>query len=285
MDRNPRSETLTRGRLGQRFRILQTEHRRRKRKAQGVFFFSPIDAAHHQHTCSDAGIAQDDSLIRRGHPEPLCAFLLKRQRALLRAVSIGVALHHRADGDVGAYMLLQHPEIVTQGGKRNFSPIRPGLDARRCKGCDHLISIIQAGSGDSPAAKGLLNSSGDSQGLPSPGAAGRGGTGARSSLQSQPTTLDRSTIDYRVTKSLSLAAHSWYKPEFKLAFVSGRRGKLLSKLNSAPGKAERNRNAFQLCSTSSSLPTKQSFAPGSPRYWRWRKTFVLLVSRSHRSSC
>jgi hypothetical protein len=60
-------------------------------------------------------------------------------------------------------MLLQNPEIVTQGGKRNFSPIGPGLDTRRCKSCSHLISIIQASSADSPAAKGLLNSSGDSQ--------------------------------------------------------------------------------------------------------------------------
>ena len=155
MDRNRRGQVLTSGRLGQRLRILQTEHRWRKRKAKGVILFSAIHTAHHQHAPGDARIAQDGPLIGRRHSEPFRAFLLERQRALLGAVPIGIALHHRADGDIGADMLLQHSKIVTQGGKRNFSPIGPGLDTRRCKGCSHPTSIIQAGSGDSPAAEGF----------------------------------------------------------------------------------------------------------------------------------
>src|ERR1035437_2171467 len=158
VDRNSRSEPLMNGRLGQGCRVLQTEHRGRKRKPQGVVFFSSIYTAHHQHASGDAGLAQDDPLIGRRYPEPLCAFLFKRQRAPRGAVSVGVAFHHRADGDIGAHVLLQYPEIVTQGGKRNFSPIGPGLDTRRCKGCPHQTSIIQASSYDSPAARGLLNS-------------------------------------------------------------------------------------------------------------------------------
>src|ERR1035437_2707248 len=159
MDRNPRSQPLPNGRLGQRFCVLQTEHRRRKRMAQGVVLFSSIYTAHHQHASGDAGLPQDDPLIGGRYPEPLCAFLLQRQRAPRGAVSVGVALHYRADGYIGAHMLLQHPVIVTQGGKRNFSPIGPGLDTRRCKGCSHPISIIQASRDESPAARGLLNSS------------------------------------------------------------------------------------------------------------------------------
>lgn len=48
-------------------------------------------------------------------------------------MSVSIALHDRADGDLRPDVLLHGTKVVAQSGKRDLRPIRPALDARRCE--------------------------------------------------------------------------------------------------------------------------------------------------------
>ncbi len=143
MDGNFAFEPQTAGGLRQGCSIFEAKHGRRKRVMQGVFFLAGIKSAQHQDASGDPCLAQKHAFVGGGDAEPLGAGLLQRGRTLFHAVSVSVALHHCADGDLCADVSLQHSKIVAQSGERNFSPVGPGLDAGGCKTRSQVLMIMQ----------------------------------------------------------------------------------------------------------------------------------------------
>ena len=132
--------------MGQLFGVFQAEDSGRESMAEGVIFFAGKQSAQHQDASGDTHLAQHDTLIGRSHAEPFGARLLQRGGTFFHAVTISIALHHRADGDVRADMMLQHAKVVAQSGERNFGPVGAGFDARGCKSRSQVLMIMQDGA-------------------------------------------------------------------------------------------------------------------------------------------
>ena len=70
----------------------------------------------------NAGIAQRDRFIERGHAQPARSFFLESPRAFRRAVAVRVGFHHRADGYSRSDVPLHHAEVVAQILQRHLGP-------------------------------------------------------------------------------------------------------------------------------------------------------------------
>ena len=83
------------------------------------------------------GFAQRNRFVERSHAQPARAFGLERARALDRAVTVGVGLHHGAHRDLRSHVLLHGAEVLPQCCQRNFRPGRTRRHAAQdfCCGC------------------------------------------------------------------------------------------------------------------------------------------------------
>lgn len=54
-------------------------------------------------------------------------------------MTVSIALHYGADGDIVADMVLQYAEIMAQRGERNLGPIGASLNARSCQSSSQLL--------------------------------------------------------------------------------------------------------------------------------------------------
>ena len=114
-------------RAGKRIQLFNARNRRGQRVVQRVFFLAAPHSHHDQHASGDSTFPEGHTFIGRGDAEPASAFLLQRSCTLRIAMSVGIALHHRADCHLGPDMLLQYSEIVAQCRKRYLSPVRTGV--------------------------------------------------------------------------------------------------------------------------------------------------------------
>ncbi len=76
--------------------------------------FAMPEAGHQEDSAADPGLAQWNSFVEAGDAQPLGAFGLQSMRALHRAVTIGIGLHHRADGYLFAYMALDRAKVLAK---------------------------------------------------------------------------------------------------------------------------------------------------------------------------
>src|SRR5713101_8890871 len=87
----------------------------------GNFIAAP-ESGHQENAAGDATVAQQQAFIRRAYAEPFAAYLLQGARALHRAVTIGISLHHRADDGVRLNVALEGAKVVLKRGERNLRP-------------------------------------------------------------------------------------------------------------------------------------------------------------------
>jgi len=81
---------------------------------QRVFFFPMPGAHHNKDAAGDSSFAQCYAFVGGSHAKPARAFLLECVGTNFSTVSVGIALHHRADDDGVANVLLQSAEIMAQ---------------------------------------------------------------------------------------------------------------------------------------------------------------------------
>ena len=127
--------------------------RGREVQADNLGLLAPPEAGHQQDVGMNARLAQRNRFVQRRHAQPLRAFGFESARALDRAVTVGVGLHHGAHGDARSHVLLHRAEVLPQRGQRNFRPGRTGRHAAQdfCCAC-HFRDY----SGSSPRAQVTL---------------------------------------------------------------------------------------------------------------------------------
>ncbi len=137
----------------QRLDMPRFPDRRSQVQANDLALLSAPEAGHQKNVRANARLAQRNRFIQRGHAQPLRTLGFERARALDRAVTISIRLHHRTHGDVRAHVLLHRAEVLPQCGQGNFRPGRTRRHAAQdfCCGC-HFRDY----SGSSPRAQVTL---------------------------------------------------------------------------------------------------------------------------------
>jgi hypothetical protein len=96
--------------------------RGREMQTDNLALFAAPEAGHQKNVGANAGLAQRNRFVERSHAQPFRAFGLERARALDRAVTVSVGLHHGAHGDIRSHMLLHRAESFAAARSKRLPP-------------------------------------------------------------------------------------------------------------------------------------------------------------------
>ena len=118
-------------------------------QTDNLALFAAPEAGHQKNVGANAGLAQRNGFVERGHAQPFRTFSLESARTLDCTMAIGIGLHHRAHRDIRSYMLLHRAKVLPQRGQRNFRPGRSRCHTAQdfCSGChfrDYSGSSLRA---------------------------------------------------------------------------------------------------------------------------------------------